>query len=108
MKDFKDEEFNIVIDKGTLDSVLCGENAGGNVEKILNEIYRILASNGVFICISYGQEENRKSYFKNKDWEYRKETVAKPNKMIITNVDAGEKDIKNFHHIYILTKNPLK
>lgn len=39
-----------------------------------------------------------------KDWEYKKEKVAKPTKMISSNVDAVDKDSKDFHHIYILTK----
>jgi hypothetical protein len=65
MKDFVNGEFNIVIDKGTLDSVLCGDNSVPNGEKMIKEVYRILASNGVFICITYGDEDHRKSFFVN-------------------------------------------
>ncbi len=59
---FEDGRFNIVFDKGTLDSLLCAENAAGNVEKMLNEIYRVLSGNGVYVCISYGSEDTRKPY----------------------------------------------
>lgn len=63
MKEFPNEEFGLIIDKGTLDSVLCGENASPIADKMISEVYRILDNNGVFICISYGNEESRKSYF---------------------------------------------
>lgn len=63
MKEFSDGEFNIVIDKGTLDSILCGENANPLADKMINEIYRVLDKNGVFICISYSNEDSRKVYF---------------------------------------------
>jgi len=63
MSEFKSGEFNCVLDKGTLDSVLCGDNSEPNAEKMLSEIHRVLAPNGVFICVTYGDEENRKKYF---------------------------------------------
>ncbi len=63
MNDFNQGEFNIIIDKGTLDSILCGDNSTSNVEKMLREIHRVLAPNGVYICITYGDEEHRKKIF---------------------------------------------
>ncbi len=65
MSDFKQGEFNIVIDKGTLDSILCGDNSEPNALKMLSEIYRVLSPNGIYICISYGDEEHRFKYFVN-------------------------------------------
>ena len=49
-----DETFDAVIDKGTFDSILCGDGSGPNAEQMLNEIHRVLSPNGVYICISYG------------------------------------------------------
>lgn len=65
MKELPSGEFNIVIDKGTLDSILCGENSVPNGDKIIREVYRVLANNGIFICITYGDEEHRKTFFVN-------------------------------------------
>ncbi len=65
MKEFGDGEFNVVIDKGTLDSLLCAENAIADVDKMLREIYRVMAKDGYYICITYGNEELRKSIFVN-------------------------------------------
>ena len=60
---FKAGEFNAIIDKGTLDSVLCGDNSVPNAEKMMNEIYKILAPGSVYICISYGEEDHRRKFF---------------------------------------------
>lgn len=57
--DFPDESFNAVIDKGTLDSVLCGEGSTANVAKMCMEISRVLKPNGVYFICSYGVPDNR-------------------------------------------------
>ena len=41
MKQFQEEEFNIVFDKALLDSILCGENALETVKTMIKEIYRV-------------------------------------------------------------------
>ncbi len=38
MMDFPHGSFDIVIDKGTLDSVVCGENTAANAMKALSNI----------------------------------------------------------------------
>lgn len=47
--DFDDESFDAVIDKATVDSLLCEEGA---VERALKEISRVLRSGGVFLLLS--------------------------------------------------------
>jgi len=49
---FNDATYKFVIDKGTLDAIMCGDNANEVGEKMLKEISRVLASGGVFILIS--------------------------------------------------------
>jgi ubiquinone/menaquinone biosynthesis C-methylase UbiE len=65
MNDFSIGEFNVVLDKGTLDSVLCGDNSVPNAEKMMQEIYRVLTPGGVYVCITYGDEEHRKKFLVN-------------------------------------------
>ena len=48
------ETFDAVIDKGTLDCILCGEGSTTNANKMISEIYRVLSANGVYILISAG------------------------------------------------------
>lgn len=57
--DYPDESFNAVVDKGTLDSVLCGEGSTANVAKMCMEISRVLQPNGVYFICSYGVPDNR-------------------------------------------------
>ena len=65
MKTINSNEFNIVIDKGTLDSILCGDDSEANTEIMMSEINRVLCKDGYYICISYGDRERRESYLVN-------------------------------------------
>ncbi|XP_024985914.1 EEF1A lysine methyltransferase 4 [Cynara cardunculus var. scolymus] len=54
MKAFESGSFDAVIDKGTLDSLLCGHNSKTNAAKMLEEVERVLKKEGVYILITYG------------------------------------------------------
>ena len=60
---YDDNSFEAVVDKGTFDSILCGDGSGPYAEQMLSEIHRVLSANGVYICISYGTRDNRLKYF---------------------------------------------
>lgn len=60
---YDDGIFDAVIDKGTFDSILCGNEFRQNATQMLAEIYRVLAPNGVYICISNGVPSQRMHYF---------------------------------------------
>lgn len=49
-----ENEIDCVIDKGCLDSVLCGEYSNVHIYRLLDSIYKALTRAGVYICISYG------------------------------------------------------
>ena len=102
MQEIQTGSFNVALDKGTLDSVLCGDNSGTNVQKMLNEIHRILSPGGKYICITYGDPEHRKKYFENQQWNNLSvDKILKPN---TNNEDNNEMNAKNFHYIYIMKK----
>lgn len=104
MKDFN-SEFNIILDKGTLDSVLCGDNSVPNANKMVNEVFRVLQSGGTYIVISYADPDHRDKYLKIKDWkEYRYDKIAKPSANVTQNLDPNENNANNFHYIYMMTK----
>ncbi|KAH0785345.1 methyltransferase-like protein 13 [Histomonas meleagridis] len=52
---FKDNLFPCVIDKGTLDAILCTHDFELPMSKMMLEISRVLAPNGVFIEITFGK-----------------------------------------------------
>ena len=60
------ESFHIVIDKGTLDSLVCCEGDQKKVESMCMNIYRLLAPGGHFICVSRGSPETRMVYLQDK------------------------------------------
>ena len=56
---FEDNTFDLVIDKSTIDALLCGNHSFINVTKMTKEISRVLKVGGVYLIISYGKPENR-------------------------------------------------
>lgn len=59
MNYFGSGSFDAVIDKGTLDSLMCGHNAQPNATKMLGEVGRVLKDKGVYILITYGDPTYR-------------------------------------------------
>ena len=89
--------FDVVIDKGLLDTILCGENAFVEASKLTKEITRVLKPNGIYILISFGSPKER---LKHLQWDY-------------LDYDIEVYDIKNFyeditkkstHYIYLCRK----
>ena len=102
MKDFETGTFNTVIDKGTLDSIMCSDTPIPSSEKMISEIYRVLAPGGRYICITYGDPEHRKKYFENLQWSSLSvDKIAKPNS---NNEENNDVNSKNFHYVYIMKK----
>ena len=107
---YEDGCFDAVIDKGTFDSILCGDGSGPNADSMLQEVYRVLSPTGVYICISYGVKESRMAYFQKKefDWTVSHHMVAKPTISTSTVVSTEQRDDKNFHWMYIMRKQASK
>ena len=101
---FGDASFDAVIDKGTLDSLLCGDNSTASCGRYLAEVSRVLRPGGVFFAVSYGTPENRLQYMENDEygWRVQVKTLAKP-----TISAAGAPDVTDpsqVHFVYILVK----
>jgi ubiquinone/menaquinone biosynthesis C-methylase UbiE len=77
---YDDGTFDAVIDKGTLDSILCGDGSGPNAEMMMEQIYRVLSPKGVYICITYGLPDQRTAHFTRPEfnWQLSTHKVAKP------------------------------
>eukprot|EP00929_Paragymnodinium_shiwhaense_P103216 TRINITY_DN66546_c0_g1_i1.p1 TRINITY_DN66546_c0_g1~~TRINITY_DN66546_c0_g1_i1.p1 ORF type:complete len:228 (+),score=24.93 TRINITY_DN66546_c0_g1_i1:1-684(+) len=102
--DFPDDTFDVALDKGTLDSVLCGEGSTANVAKMCSEMSRVLKPDGVYFIVSYGTPENRLSYLENDDFKWRVtvHTVAKPT--VSATAVAESKDASAVHYVYACQK----
>jgi len=60
---FEDKKFDVIIDKGTLDALLCGKN-NDIVNSLVREMTRVLKLEGELFIISHGQPKARKELFK--------------------------------------------
>lgn len=73
---FENDEFNVVLDKGTLDALMPDdlEETNIRIDKYFAEIKRILKMGGRFICISLLQSHilnKLLSFFCDKSWMFR-------------------------------------
>jgi hypothetical protein len=59
MPEYDDASFGSVLDKGTLDAVLCSSHGTADAAAYINEVYRLLVPGGVFLLISLGQPPAR-------------------------------------------------
>ena len=60
---FRDDSFPCVIDKGTMDALLCGRHYEVQVTKMMQEIGRVLAVHGIFVEITFGKNGERMGVF---------------------------------------------
>jgi len=99
---FDEEKFDVVFDKATLDSILCGEGSSQSAQKMLGEVSRVLTSTGVYIAVSHGQPAYRLTYLQRPEfnWTVKTLTVQKP--LMGTTSSTDEKD--NVHYVYVCIK----
>ncbi|KAK2945289.1 putative kinase domain protein [Blattamonas nauphoetae] len=75
------KKFDIILDKATLDCILCSSNHAASSKQYLSTIRSLLGAGGVFICISHGSSEFRNEVFENNDyaWDLLSETISTDN-----------------------------
>ena len=95
---FESNSFDMVIDKGTIDSLLCSKSASESCVKAVREVRRVLKSSGVFFCVSYGPPEFRLNYFSAEEcrWSVDVGQLEKPGEE-----EDGDGEDKQFHYVYV-------
>ena len=61
---FGDESFDLILDKGCLDAVMCGTSSVDSVSNACEEISRVLVDGGYFVSITYGEPKMRNPYYR--------------------------------------------
>ena len=95
---YKDETFDLIIDKSTIDALLCGDHSFMIVAKMLKEISRVLKTGGYYVIISYGQPENRMIHLERDHLAFDIQIYT------IKRQDDDEKDKEKIHYVYICKK----
>ena len=52
--EYAGEQFDFIIDKSTIDALLCGDHAFLNTATMLKEAQRVLKTGGFYMAITYG------------------------------------------------------
>lgn len=60
---YPNESFDFVLDKSTIDALLCSDSPSLSVAKMTREVYRVLRPGGVYFVVSYGSPEHRMEHF---------------------------------------------
>ena len=63
---YSDGTFDVAIDKGTIDTILCNESGFTKCALMLSEATRVLVNDGLYIAISYGDPESRLSHMQSR------------------------------------------
>ncbi|EAR84868.1 methyltransferase domain protein (macronuclear) [Tetrahymena thermophila SB210] len=99
---YEDEKFDFVIDKSTIDALLCGDYSYLNVAKMMSEVQRVLKPNGVYLIVSYGEPYNRTFHFERNHIDFTYTVKALPPKGTSKQDFQNQyKAIKNFEFQYI-------
>jgi len=62
--------FDIVLDKGLVDSVVCSEQSSTCMQRLVEGMHRVLRENGLYILISHGKPATRIPYFLESAMQY--------------------------------------
>ena len=94
---FKNNFFDLIIDKSTLDAISCSYDYNINIAKMLKEIQRVLKIKGYYMIISYEEPENRIIHLKRKFLRFKIDVIK-----IKENNIKGKKD--DFNFVYLCQK----
>merc|ERR1719174_1509060 len=94
----------VVIDKSTMDAILCGEGSTANVAKMCMEVSRVLKPSGILFVVSYGVPDNRMQYLENEDYSWTVTTHTVPKPTVSATAVPDTKDANSVHYIYVCAK----
>ena len=52
---YPDSFFDFVLDKSTLDTLLCGDQSFSNTSMMIKEAHWVIKDQGIFFSVSYGK-----------------------------------------------------
>jgi len=99
---YPDADFDVVIDKGTMDALLCGDGSYDNVYRTHCEVQRVLRPGGRCVTVTYGEPKLRLEIFQRRKlhWQVTHYTLPRPYR-------GPDNEESSSYHVYVLTK-PLE
>lgn len=100
LSEYVQGQYDVILDKALLDTMLCAEGGAAKISKMIKGIYDALNPGGIFVLISYGKD--RKQFLQEMQWKnISVERIQKPSKAFLSlPIDEDE----NYHYIYIAQK----
>jgi ubiquinone/menaquinone biosynthesis C-methylase UbiE len=90
--------FDLIIDKSTIDAILCGDRSFMNTALMMKECQRVLKVDGSYMGISYGSPENRVLHYKRPHLKMTVQTFQVSPMRETTSSKEG------LHYVYVCTK----
>ena len=104
LRAFPDATFDAVLDKATLDSLLCGEASTATTKRYVTEVARVLKPGGAFVVMSFGAPEIRTPYLEGEHgWALSVSTIPKPT-IGAAGLPEVSGDPSQVHYVYVCTK----
>jgi len=97
---YEDSTFDLVIDKSTIDALLCGDYSFLNVCIMTKEVQRVLKTGGIYMIISYGQPDSRLFHLEREHLSFNLNIYTIKKQYQIENSGSQEKS----HYVYICQK----
>lgn len=104
VRDLKYEQntFDLIIDKSTIDALLCGDSSFINVALMLKEVQRVLKEDGIYMIISYGKPENRLLHLERKNLSFDVSIFTIKKEL---SEEDDDLDFNKVHYVYVCKKN---
>jgi ubiquinone/menaquinone biosynthesis C-methylase UbiE len=100
--DFESETFDVIIDKGTLDSVLCAVDGFGAGSRMNKELCRVLKPGGVCFYVSYAPPRDRSTFLTHPSLAWSVEHIVVPK--VVSDMSPNEISDDSSHHLYVCAK----
>jgi ubiquinone/menaquinone biosynthesis C-methylase UbiE len=94
---FASNYFDLIIDKSTIDALLCGESSFMNTALMMRECQRVLKPDAAYLCVSYGTPENRVLHYKRGHLKLSVQTFQ-------VAPSAPLKEGQSIHYVYVCRK----
>ncbi len=91
--------FDVVLDKGCLDAVLCGEDAFARVGAMVANMHRVLKPGGRYVLVTFGAPDQRMAFLTSVRWAGAPEVVQVQAPQLLKGQGA-----QGQHYVYIARK----